>query len=263
VSLRELQKHLIEDLQEHLAVIASKAPTAQIGAEYDAAEECFHAVACCKLLASADRAGFQKHLFWAGLTRRYFLRRCKAEGTLDDFRAARSRSEGLFCAAAAGDVALAVEIGDLSPASFRKDGEYEVDFAHHLVVHRILAGADAAARSAALKALEKAAGGPSPRLDACRAIEARDADAFEAALAALAAAWQAERDELRERSGDVPSFEPLSRVFTEGLALIRAAERAGLQVPVRDYPLCPKNARVKPLATRPDDLFAEMAALPP
>lgn len=263
MSLRELQKHLIEDLQEHLAVIASRAPTAEIGAEYDGAEECFHAVACCKLLASADRAAFQRYLFWAGLTRRYFLRRCKAEGTLEDFRTARSRSEGLFCAAASGDVPLAVEIGDLSPASFRKDDEYEEDFAYHLFLHRILAGADGAARSAALKALERAAGGPSHRLDACRAIEARDADAFEAALAALAAAYAADRDALRERSADVPSFEPLGRIFTEGLALIRAAERAGIQVPVRDFPLCPRNARVKPLAARPDDLFAEMAALPP
>lgn len=262
MSLRELQKHLIEDLQDHLSVIASRAPTAEIGAEYDAAEECFHAVACCKLLASADRAGFQRHLFWAGLTRRYFLQRCKAERTRDDFRTARSRSDGVFCAAAAGDVALAVEIGDLSPTSFQKDGECEDDFAYHVLLHGILAGADDAARSAALQALERASGGPSPRVDACRAIEARDGGAFEVALGALADAYAADRDALRARSADVPSFEPLSRVFTEGLALIRAAEHTGLKIPLRDYPLCPRNARVKPLATRPDDLFAEMAAQP-
>lgn len=263
MSLKEIQKHLVDDLKEHLSVIASRAPTAEIGAEYDAAEECFHAAGCCKLLASADRAGFQRYLFWAGLTRRYFLRRCKAEGTADDFRLARSRSDGLLCAAAAGDVALAVEIGDLSPPSFMKDGEYEEDFAYHVLLHRVLAGADPAARSKALQALERVAGGSSPRVEACRAIAAGDADAFLAALGTLADDYRVERDGLRAKSADVPSFEPLSLVFTEGLALIRVAEGAGLKIPLRDYPLCPRSARVKPLARRPDDLFAEMAALQP
>lgn len=263
MSLRDTQKTLLDDLKEHLAVIATRAPAAEIGADYDAAEECFHALACCKLLASADRAAFQRYLFWAGLARRYFLRRSHAEGSIGDFRCARSRSEGLFCAAAAGDVGLAVEIGEQSPPQPMQDGEYEEDFAYQLYLHHRLAGAPGADRAAALQALERASGGPSPRLDVCRALEAADPDAFDATLTALAGVYAAERDELRAQSADVPSFEPLSQIFTEGLALIRVAEHAGLAIPRRDYPLCPRSARVKLLAQRPDDLFADLASISP
>lgn len=257
MSLAEVEKVLLEELKQHLAVLASRAPAAEVGAEYEGAEECFHAIANCRLLAKADRAGYQRYLIWAALGRRHFLGRCAAEGARDDFRLARSRSEALFCALAAGDLALAAELGRLSPAAPVLDGEYPDDFAYHLFLDRCLS--PNASRARDLDDLV-AASDPGPRVDACRALVDRDAEGFERALTSLADAYAGEAQARRAAAADVPGFEPRSRLFTEGLALVRLADAMGLPAP-GELKLCPKAARVKPLATRPDDLFAELATV--
>lgn len=262
MGLHALLPHLIENLQEHLALIAANHPVAEVGQVYEETEECFEAVACCALLLSVDRAGFQRHLFWSALARRYFLQRSKEQGSADDFRCARSRSNAVFCAVAAGDVALAVEVGDLSPVQWNPEGEYEEDFAYHLLLHRFLKGADTQSRAVALRDFAKALDGTSsPRFDVCQALQDGAVEDFEAAFQDLLDSHATELDARRPYSIDVPTLEPRSCIFVEGLALLRIAANVGIQLTERDYPLCPNVGRVKPLRSKPDDLFAEMAAI--
>ncbi|ATB51177.1 Imm49 family immunity protein [Corallococcus macrosporus] len=262
MSLHALQQRIKEELQEHLAVIANGRPAAEQGPVYEEVEQCFQATACCALLVAADRSNFQKHLCWAALARRDFLRRSQEEGTPSDFRCARSRSEAFFCALAAGDIALAIEIGDLSPATWRPDGEYKDDFAYQYFLHQHLKRAEPGYREAVLQQLEEAVPGADPsRFDVCRALHQGAREAFESALEALIDRHSLEMDGLRPQSGDVPTFEPRSRVFIEGLALLRIASEMGLHSEARTYRLCPWTVREGALETRPDDIFAEMAHL--
>ena len=58
---------------------------------------------------------------------------------------------------------------------------------------------------------------------------------------------------------DHPSFEPRSRLFVAGLALLRLAERRGIEPAQPEYPpLCPSLARVRAGQRRPDDIFASL-----
>ncbi|HSP81038.1 MAG TPA: Imm49 family immunity protein [Myxococcaceae bacterium] len=261
--LRELQQRLIEGLQEHLSVIAAGHPVEEVGEVYEEVEEYFQATACCALLVSADREGFQRHLFWSALARRYFLQRSQEQGSADDFRCARSRSNAFFCAVVAGDMALALEIGDLSPEQWRQEGEYEEDFAYHLFLHRLLKGVAQQERGELLRYFEKALGGtPSPRFDLCQALQNEAAEDFESALQELVDSHAAELEALRPQSTDVPTFEPRSRIFIEGLALLRIAASVGLPLSgEQDYRFCPRSGLVKPLRSRPDDIFAQMASI--
>ncbi|MCP3143934.1 Imm49 family immunity protein [Pyxidicoccus xibeiensis] len=262
MTLSAKEKQVLDQLKEHLAVIAAGHPAVEIGETYEEAELCFQAMACCKLLRAADKAGFQKYLFWTGLTRRYFLERSKDEGGQNDFRRARSRSEGFFCAAAAGDIPLALEISALSPTRWMKKGEYEEDFAYHEFLSVTLGGAEEAEREASLKRFDKALkGDASARYDVCQALQEGDGAAFEQAFQELCERNASEQLKERPEFADTATFEPRSRVFTEGFALVRIAESRGIRVPKQPFPLCPETGRVGLLRRRPDDLFAEMAGL--
>ncbi|WIG93772.1 Imm49 family immunity protein [Myxococcus sp. SDU36] len=262
MSLHAQQQRIMEELREHLAVIAGGRPAAELGTVYEEVEQCFQATACCALLVAADRESFQKHLCWAALARRDFLRRLRDEATLNDFRCARSRSEAFFCAVAAGDIALAVEIGDLSPSAWIPDGEYEDDFAYQHYLHQSLKRAEPAAREAVLQQLKRAVAGiDSTRFDVCQALHQDAHEEFESALEAVIDRHCLELEDLRPRSADVSTFEPRSRVFIEGLALLRIASELGLRSEARTYRLCPWMGREGALETRPDDIFAEMAHL--
>ncbi|MCY1018044.1 Imm49 family immunity protein [Pyxidicoccus sp. MSG2] len=264
MSLHALQQRLMEELQEHLAVIATGHPAAEVGEVYEEVEQYFQATASCALLVAADKASFQKHLCWSALARRDFLRRSRDEGSTGNFRRARSRGDALFCAAAAGDMRLAIEIGDLSPSTWNPEGEYEDDFAYHFFLHQFMKGAPSSEREVALLQLDKALSGPaSPRLEVCQALHDGALEAFEMALQAVIDSYAAEQEKARAHSTDIPTFEPRSRLFIEGFALLRIAANAGLQPAERDYRLCPVLGRVKPLRDRPDDIFAELASLSP
>jgi hypothetical protein len=262
MTLSGKEKRVLDQLKDHLSVIAAGHPAVKIGETYEEAEQCFQAIACCKLLRSADKAGFQRYLFWSGLTRRYFLQRSQAEDSQSNFRCARSRSEGLFCAAAAGDIPLALEIGTLSPTDWMKQGEYKEDFAYHLFLSEVLSGAEAAKLKPSLERFEKGLGrDSSARFEVCRTLLDGTADSFAETLHELCEQHAMEQRAERSRFADIPTFEPCSRIFTEGLALLRIAESTGMRLPKRSYPLCPDAGRVGPLRRRPDDLFAEMATL--
>lgn len=255
----KLQERLIDELKENLSIIAAGYPAATIGDTYEETEEHFQAIACCRLLNSWDQEGFRRYLFWAGLTRRHFLYRTREKDASSDFRRARSRSQGFFCAIAAGDLPLALEIGDLSPSMWTPDGEYEDDFAYHQFLYLAAKGANASAREAPLTQFDRALeGSSSPRLDVCTALQEGAAGPFEKAFRELVEQQSSDAEEEKARFTAVSTHEPLSRIFTEGYALIQIAQQFGIQLPRSPFPLCPVIGRLAPIERRPDDLFAEM-----
>lgn len=259
MGLHETRDEILEHLKEQLSVIAGGYPAREMGSLYEEVATCFQAIGCCNLLLQADAEGFHRNLMWAALARRTFLARSLAEKSADDFRMARSRCESFFCAIAAGDWLMAREIGDLSPADVTPDGEYEDDFAYYRFVDLLIKGADAAERERILLRFEAALeGAASPRLDVCKALHSANADDFEKALRDLIGAHQDFIDESQVRFADDATFEPRSRVFVEGLALMKIAEHARIGPRAREYPLCPSIARVNPLRVRPDDIFTEI-----
>jgi hypothetical protein len=250
---------IFESLKDHLCVIGAKYPAAEVGQVYEDVEDCFQALACCHLLRKADKRKFQNNLIWAALARRHFLLRCQREKNDADFRQARSRSDAIFCALAAGDRELAIEIGKRSPDTAVKEGEYPDDFAYHFLIYRLAASAPDEEVTAAREAYKASVDDGGERLEVCEALCARDASAFDDAFAQLVDHHTTQMNEERLAQPDRPTFEPKSLVFIEGLALLRLAEWRGIERRRREYPpQCPSIAIVKPAPSRPDDIFLEL-----
>jgi hypothetical protein len=259
MSLIEKKEELKDELEDHFAVIAERYPAKDIGDVFEAAESCYQAYACCALLVDADVVKYQERLLWSAMARRSYLKRCVVEANQDDLRRALSRSAAIFSGLAAGDIALAVEVCDLSATAHEPRGEYPDDFAYHRLLHAMLKNADDTALGALLSDYEAAMDGiaPQDRLEVCAALVSRDAAAFVAAFDSLVAAYASEMDEERPFNEEKPDFEPRSRLFIEGLGLLRIADVRHVPVAPRErLPLIPALALVDPLGARPQDPFS-------
>ncbi len=257
MALAQARAAILEDVQERLLVIAAGHGAAAMADTYEALARDFEALACCALLLHADTERFHRDLVWAGLTRRRFLDRCIDEANLQDRHRARSRCRGFLCALAAGDLALAREIGDRSPDDWTPDGEYEDDFAYHLVLHRLLSGAEPSATRAAMRRLEATCGGASAELDVSAGLCNRDDQAFHGSLLALLASRRRRIDGERVVFADDETFAPCGAVCIEGLGLLRLADHLGLSLARSEYPNCPSMVRRTRSQQRPVDVVLE------
>lgn len=254
MSLAHRQEQLVSAIKEGISVVAAQHPVGELGDVYEELQEAFEALACCHLLLHADVTRFRHNLTWSVFARRDYLTRCAAEA-LDNFHLARSRSQAIFCALAAGEPALAAAVGDLSPSLPMRDGEYPDDFAYHWLIHLLQKDSDTVALEAAGVALERADGQPE-RLAVCTALIARDAAAFESSFEELIVTHEASMAEELPLHEDRPTFEPRAQLFVEGLALLRLAERRGITPAAADYRLCPSLARPRGPSPPPEDIFA-------
>lgn len=259
--LQEIREEARDRLEEKLAVIAYGLPVTQIAGDHEAAIELFQAVATSRLMLEFDTEGFQKHLVFSGYGLRYLLRRCQIEETVDLCHLAISRTEAFFNVIGVGHTALAADIVARSPKKWTTDGEYEDDYCYMAFLHRFAvepAQADQGMLDALLKRFERSLqGAPSPRLAVCRAFLARDGSAFDVAFNELLRAHENWIDvNTKYRSFD-PVFLMRSRLFVEGIALLRIAERLGFSVQA-EYRFCPSIARGPVPASWPSDLFVEI-----
>lgn len=262
MSLAETRTELIDSLQEGLSVLLNPIDVVRVGVDLEECTAWFQALGICNLLLFADADRFYENLVRSGHTRRYFLRKSRAEGNTDDYQLAISRWDSFLDAIAAGDFRLARAIVALSGTVWVPNGEYEDDFVYRYFLHQFVVPPDAQRDKGLADALVRwqawLAGQPSLRLDCCAALLARDARAFDAAFVALIAFRQAEvrKQEKMALAADI-GFEPRSKVFVEGLALLRIAHAIGL--PVRaDYPLCPALARAAPTKPFPHDIYPQI-----
>jgi hypothetical protein len=259
MNLRENRKVLRDQIAEHVSVLVVGYPVGQVAPVLEELVPCFEALGICHLLVFADAERFYRHLTFGAQARRWFLRRSLVEKNVDDPHLARSRWDSALFAMAAGDFALANEIGDLEPQAFIPSGEYEDDFCFFFFLDRLIRGAGGAELGALLARFADIVGDDVPaRLEVCRALLAREPQAFDNALATRIDEHQAMINELREVFSDDATFDPRSRVFVEGLALLRIADRLGIAPKAWESPLCPSSARVNPRRSAPDDLFVDI-----
>lgn len=259
MDLRQTRKALIEAIEEHVSVLVVGYPVAEVAPVLEELVPCFEALGICHLLVFADPERFHRHLTFGAQARRWFLRRSLVEKNVADLHLARSRWDSVLYAIAAGDLDLAREIGDLEPQAFMPSGEYEDDFCFFIFLDRLIRGAGTDEVAPVLARFADIVGdNVPPRLDVCRALLARAPQAFESALALRIDEHQSAMDALREVFSDDVTFEPRSRVFVEGLALLKMAEHLQIAPPARELPLCPSSARVNPRRSPPDDIFLDI-----
>lgn len=265
MSPKQIHATLLPEVKEAVLLLAAGYPIEKLGEELENFSNYFQGLAITHLLRSADLEQFKLYLVRSGYARRYFLQRSARDGNTDDPRLALGRTEAFLDAVAAGQLALARQIALLSGDTWRRDWEYEDDFCYFLFLHKIASGLDRVEEprlGAILARFETALeGAKSFRLNVCRAILERDAEAFQTALFDLLEQRREELLDLRERMQQVEPASCVcwarSFVSVEGLALMRLAELAGVPPVERDteLPLCPALGRVEAAGTDYEDIF--------
>jgi hypothetical protein len=156
-----------------------------------------------------------------------------------------SRAGPFFDAVACGDDEAAELMAAASRPSHREGKEYEDDF---LWIWFLMRWFGARAPREELDPLLARweivlEGNDDHRLDLCRAMLAKDQEAFDEALAELIAGHQGELSEAIDAEDLLPDDLPTAaKVWVELLALLRLASWAGLATR-KNYPLAPSVAR--------------------
>lgn len=226
----------IELLQEELA---APAPSTDVDRLLFFLSRWCRTAGIARLLGRGDAPAFRAALLRSADARLELLRRAARGGR--PTRWACQAEWGPLCdALAAGADEAAAAVARASTQPFTEDEELLEDHAYGRVLAAMALPWAPASIAADLDAAEQAAGDePPPRLLACRAIVARDPEAFGAALEAL---LDARADDLDRRvRGPSPRDEHHEAdrfVSIEGLALVRLARRAGLAT-ASDYRFVP------------------------
>jgi hypothetical protein len=207
----------------------------------------YRTLALCKLLGEADVDAFVQLLGVSARARLEFLRALAGGYREADERVlCLSKDRGFECALAAGDVAGARAITELSPLEYREPVEYREDYLFALIQRQVLLRAlQAPALDVAPLLRELAAEAPdAPALLIARGLQEASSQPLAEGLGALLQGRKQRFKQLRARS-DSPRELLLTEgaVSVEGLALLRLAELVG--VPIEEpLPLIPALARV-------------------
>lgn len=216
-------------------------------------------LAIITLLTTGDCDKFCHNLIRSGRVREHFLTRMRQVPGQADHHLASGRVDPLLDALAAGDVDLAHRIAWISPRTWEPQREYEDDFCYAQILHRLIHGVQSpTVYQPFIDQFDKALKGRhSERLEVVKALVQRDQAAFEQAFDAL---LDARRKEILAAIKRAQIEDPVvlaeRQVYVEGLALLRLAERQGLQT-LPDYLYCPSLARrpmQQPLPVEPQDL---------
>ncbi|WP_437963985.1 Imm49 family immunity protein [Sorangium sp. So ce260] len=267
MDLADVHAELVSEIHYNMLYVG-KAPVAGLGDVFDELAAQLEALGICHLLEFADVGEFRTNLIRSGHSRRYFLRRSRAEGNVGDRHLALSRTSSFLDAVVAGDLTLARQLADESTEVWHPDWEYEEDHCFLLLLHRMLQSTGASPppdAPALLARFERSLENQrSSRYEVCRSIVTRDSKGLDASISALLEEEAARNDEARESAavheGDV-LYWPRSYVSIEGLALIKLAELQGMKVngePAR----CPRIARLPWSSHSVDDLFEAIERLP-
>lgn len=209
----------------------------------------YRAFGICVLADEADADVFFQWLIHSALTRRHYLATVGARGLGEPRYLRASFVDPLLDAVAARQWKLAGDIGRLSAPDWLEGQEYEDDFCYGDFLRKVVAQSEAGPIVDLLARWRRVLeGGGDPRLNVAEAFVAKDAGEFEVALRSLLQANERKAMEMADPTGgsilssDYPFF-PNRWVSVEGLALLAAAERAGIPVDF-DLEACPRVARV-------------------
>lgn len=180
--------------------------------------------AVCSLLLTGVARDFYVNMMQSAAAFIHFLSRCPEDQKVT------SQAKPFFDALCAGHIHAARQIGALSRTTWHQGMEYEEDFLYIATLMALIADPPGASSAELIERLEVAAQGTEPfRVEVCRALIQREAEAFEAALEDNLAS-RVEGIEGLVASGSLPDeFAAWLRHFSsEGFALVRIAEAIGL-----------------------------------
>jgi hypothetical protein len=252
----------IDEIRSNLAFLSGGYPMRDAGGHVEELSRLFQALGICHLLESLDVREFQQNLVRSGHARRYCLRTSDREHDTTTKYLALSRTEAFLDVLAAGDMALARSIAELSTQTWDRNREYEDDFCFYFFLQQLTLQSAPDDGEHILRRFESALkGSSSPRLDVLQALHGKDSDKFESSLSKLLEEEQTRIDNQRAKVVDSKFlFWPRSFISIEGLALLQMAGLVGLSIE-GEFPRCPQEAR-RPLAENDyHDLFAELAEL--
>jgi hypothetical protein len=241
------------DLQEEFAyetafwmagVYSPEVPANQLGEMAAEVSVKLRAIAAFHLLRPGKTNSFYHNLIRSGMVRRQYLRRVLDAGLLEDhFRGSGHYLP--FCdAIVAGDFPLVENIVDLSPAEFLAGHEYEDDYCYAQVLHGLATGRNQRGPELLARFERYLEGETSARYSVAKALLERDQSAFDAAFPELLATREREiAADIKRGQIESAHIVAFRRLFIEGLAVLRLAERAGLTTE-DEYLFCPSLARV-------------------
>jgi hypothetical protein len=246
VTPESLGPEILLHLEGTIARAERNEGTAKLGPIAEKLSVYYRALAICVLSDELDVDGFFVWLLHAPVTWRHYLVSVGSKGLGEPEYLAASKVDPLLDAMAARQWKLAARLAALSSPTWLEGLEYEDDFCYGDFLRRVVTGNDGMA-DLLDRWGEVLEGGADPRLEVARAFHARDAAAFEQALRDLLEATEKKAMEMSDplsgtpRASD-PPFMPNRWISIEGLALLAAAERAGIPV---DFELerCPRAVR--------------------
>jgi len=211
-----------------------------------AAEVCqkLRTIAISVLSAHGKVNGFYHNLIRSGLVRERYLTRCVQEGHLLDHHRSSGWYSAMMDTLAGGEFHLARRIAELSPSDFRPGHEYEDDFCYIQLIHSLIGVTTRPAQDLLAEFEAYVEDEANVRLNVIRSLLDSSQTAFEMAFTDL----------LLEREGYINTeiengrledlyFNASRRIFVEGLAILRLAEKVGLRTE-REYQFCPSIARI-------------------
>ena len=257
---------LTDETRAEMAALAHTGPVKNKASTLRSLSSLFQAVGICKLLVDADPTKFRENLVRGAQARRYHLRKSREEGSADDDRfLGLSKVEAIFDAIVADSTELVRDLVDLSVEHWHEGWEYEDDFCYYLFVHRLIGQRGFLASDAAVALVERfekaLEGKSSARFELCKAVQSRDANSVRAAFEFFLAERKREFDARRPRITEYTAqaiFWPRSFVSIEGLAWLRIAQRANLELS-DEFLFCPREARSQDLPLlQVEDFFEEL-----
>lgn len=192
------------------------------------------------LLLGAKPESFRWNLHQSGRAYVHFLKGTAPEATLT------SKALPFFDAIAAGDFEGAEEIARHSRRTWAQGEEYEEDFLFvDFCMQHFFLGTPPQACERLLARYETALQGTEDfRLDVCKALLVADSQAFREALGRFLTARSDNFDVLERNESAAPELLATERHLSiEGLALVRLAERKGMETD-EDYANIPSIARL-------------------
>jgi len=202
------------------------------------------AIACFHLLKDGGVNSFYHNLIRSGRARAAYLKRCMDEVALEDHFRASGRYAAVCDCVAANDSDLAVRIIELSPAEFMPGHEYEDDYCYAQLLHGLVTGREGRASDLLAQLERYLDGAPNGRYLIAKSLtERRQGDFNEGFEQLLKDRQQEIASDIERGQIESPHIVTARRVFVEGLAILRFAEKVGLQTE-EDYLFCPSIARI-------------------
>jgi Immunity protein 49 len=249
ISERMIDEYSYETAFWMAGVYSPDYPLDQLGEVCADVQTKLRMLACFRLLKDGRPDSFYHNLIRSGMTRRHYLNRCIAEGALEDHFRGSGRYLPFCDSVAAGEFELASSIIELSPAEFLRGHEYEDDYCYGRILYSVFSGTNEELPVLLTRFADYLEGAENGRLLVASALAQRDQSAFEKAFEHLLLDREQEiaADAARGQIGS-PQVIMGRRIFIEGLAILRIAERLGLSTE-DEYLFCPSIARVP--MTRP------------